>query len=217
MGEALERVAEGVAEIEQRALAALFLVGGDDARLGGAARRDRLQPRRPAGEHRAPVAFEPSEEVAVADQAVFGHLGVAGAELARAQRVEDAGVGEHQRRLVEGADEVLAERRVDRRLAADAGIDLGEQGRRDLDEAHAAPQARRAEAGEIADDAAAERDDEVAPLDPRLDQRVADPREFGVGLGRFARRADDDRGRQPGRLEALQQRRRDAASPPSRR
>ena len=143
MGEALERVAEGVAEIEQRALALLDLVGGDDARLGGAARRDRLQPRRPAGEHRAPVAFEPGEEVAVADQAVFGHLGVAGAELARAQRVEDAGVGEHQRRLVEGADQVLAERRIDRRLAADAGIDLGEQGRRDLHEAHAAPQRSR--------------------------------------------------------------------------
>ena len=42
MGEALERVAEGVAEVEQRALALLGLVGGDDARLGGAARRDRL-------------------------------------------------------------------------------------------------------------------------------------------------------------------------------
>ena len=39
-----------------------------------------------------------------------------------------------------------------------------------------------------------------------LDQRVADPREFGVGLGSFARRADDDRGRQPGGLEAPQQR-----------
>jgi hypothetical protein len=65
---------------------------------------------------------------------------------------------------------------------------------------------RGAEAGEIADDAAAERDDEVAPLDPRLDQRVADPCEFGVGLGRLARRADDDRGRQPGRLKTLQQR-----------
>jgi len=157
-------------------------------------------------EHGAPVAFEPGEKVAVADQAVFGHLGVAGAELARAQRVEDAGVGEHQRRLVEGADEILAQRRIDRRLAADAGIDLGEQGRRDLDEAHAAPQRRGAEASEIADDAAAERDDEVAPLDPRLDQRIADPREFGIGLGRLARRADDDRGLQPGGLETVQQR-----------
>ena len=36
------------------------------------------------------------------------------------------------------------------------------------------------------------RDDEVAPLDVRLDQRVADAREFGIGLRRFARRADDD-------------------------
>ena len=89
---------------------------------------------------------------------------------------------------------------------------------RDLDEAHAAPQRRGAEAGEIADDAAAERDDEVAPLDPRLDQRVADPREFGVGLGRLARRADDRPAVvSPRGLEALPQRRRDAASRPSRR
>ena len=84
----LERVAEGVAEIEQRAFALLGLVGGDDARLGGAAPGDRLQTRRAAGEHFAPVRLQPVEEIAIADQAVFDDLGVAGAKLARAQRVE---------------------------------------------------------------------------------------------------------------------------------
>ena len=41
----LERMAEGVAEIEQRALAGLALVGGDDRGLGGAAAQHRLVPR----------------------------------------------------------------------------------------------------------------------------------------------------------------------------
>ena len=88
VGQALEGVAEGVAEIEQRALALLGLVGDDDARLGGATRRDRLGPRRTAGEDVAPAGLQEFEESPVADQAVFDHLGVAGAELALAQRVE---------------------------------------------------------------------------------------------------------------------------------
>ena len=45
---------------------------------------------------------------------------------------------------MEGADQVLAERRIDRRLAADAGIDLREQAGRDLHIIDAAPQRRRA-------------------------------------------------------------------------
>ena len=54
-------------------------------------------------------------------------LGIAGAKFARAQRVERADVGQHQRGLMKGADEVLAMRRIDRGLAADRGIDLREQ------------------------------------------------------------------------------------------
>ena len=79
---------ESVAEIEQRALALFGLVGDDDARLGGAAHRNRLRPRRSAGEYLAPVGFQKFEKFPVVDQAVFGDLGVAGAELAFAQRIE---------------------------------------------------------------------------------------------------------------------------------
>ena len=65
---------------------------------------------------------------------------------------------------MERADQVLAVGRVDAGLAADRGIDLGQQRRRDLDEAHAPPHDRRREAGEVADHAAAERHHEVAAL-----------------------------------------------------
>jgi hypothetical protein len=48
---------------------------------------------------------------------------------------------------------------IDGGLAADARVHLGEQRGRHLDEGHAALEGRGGEAGEIADDAAAERDD----------------------------------------------------------
>ena len=60
----------------------------------------------------------------------------------------------------------------------------------------------RAEAGEIADDAAAERDDDVAPLDAGRDQRVRHAREFRVGFCGFARRTDDRRRGEAGATEA---------------
>ena len=106
---------------------------------------------------------------------------------------------------MEGADQILAERRVDRGLAADAGIDLREQRRRDLHQPYAAPQRGGAEAGEIADHAAAERDDDVAPLDMGGDQRVRNARELGIGFRRLARRADDDARRKSGAGKALHQ------------
>ena len=70
--------------------------------------RDRVLARRAAGEHVLPVGFQPGEEAGIAEQAVFGDLGIAGAELALRQRVEQRGVGEHQDRLMEGADQILA-------------------------------------------------------------------------------------------------------------
>ncbi len=147
-----------------------------------------------AGKHLAPVRLQPDEELGVAEQPVFGDLGIAGAELAQRQRVEQRGVGDHQDRLVEGADQVLALRRVDAGLAADRGIDLGEQRGRHLHEIEAAPHARRREAGKIADDAAAERDHEIAALDARRDDRLADLLEGGVVLRALALRHHDARG-----------------------
>ena len=101
-------MAECVAEIEQRAVAGLELVARHDIGLGAAGFGDRLVRAGAAGEDRAPVVFQPGEEVRPVDQAVFGDFGIAGAEFARRQRVEHVGVGEHELRLVEDADQVLA-------------------------------------------------------------------------------------------------------------
>jgi hypothetical protein len=56
---------------------------------------------------------------------------------------------------VEGADHVLAQRVVDRRLAADRRIDLRQERRRYLQEGHPALVDRGGKAREIADHSAA--------------------------------------------------------------
>src|ERR1700734_3725981 len=89
------------------------------------------------------------------------------------------------------ADEVLAVARVDSRLAAHARVNLSQQRRWDLHQSNAAAQACRAKSGEIADHSAAERDDNVSPLDPSLDQRIDDAGELGIGLRPLPWRADD--------------------------
>ncbi len=101
---------------------------------------------------------------------------------------------------MEGADQILAVRGIDRGLAADRGIDLRQQRGRHLHVIEAAPHHRRGETGEIADDAAAERDDEIAALDPRRDDGLADLFEHAVALRGFAGR-NDRRGSSPRRHE----------------
>ena len=145
------------------------------------------------------VRLQPAEEGGVAEEAVLRHLAVAGEEVARGQGVEEHGVGEDEARLVEGADQVLALARVDPGLAADRAVDLGEERRRDLDEADAAAHHRRGEAGEVADHPAAEGDDEVVAADLLGDQPFHGALELGPALGRLAGRQLEDRGLDAGR------------------
>ena len=111
---------------------------------------------------RAPIrVFEPREEGGVADRAVLDHFREARGELAIGQRAQAIGVDQHGARLVERADHVLAQRMIDAGLAADGRVDLREQRRRNLHERHAALVDRRGESRDVADDAAAQRDQPV--------------------------------------------------------
>ena len=69
-----------------------------------------------------------------------------GPALAVWERLEQSRVDHRPRRPVEGADEVLALREVDRRLAADRGVDLPDERRRDRGPGDAAEVGRRGEA-----------------------------------------------------------------------
>ena len=111
-----------------------------------------------ARQHRLGLARQQVEEVAAGDHAVFHHLVEPRAELAPRQRGQRQRVGHDQHRLVERADQVLAERVVDADLAADRAVHLRQQRRRHVHEGDAAQEARRGKAGRVADDAAADGD-----------------------------------------------------------
>src|SRR5258708_31916932 len=82
-GRRFHRMSESVAEIEQLALAAFALVGGDDRGLDAAACDDRMTARRRiAGEQRRAARLQPGKEIAIADWAACGGPGIAGRELA---------------------------------------------------------------------------------------------------------------------------------------
>eukprot|EP01136_Pigoraptor_vietnamica_P022416 Opistho-1_new@73549 len=184
----LQRVAEGVTEVEQRAAAGGFaLVVGDDPRLGPNRMGDGIGAGvRIAGQQRAAIGFAPGEEIGIVDQPVFHHLGIAGALFAQRERVEQIGVDQHERGLMEGADQILARAAVDRGLAADRAVDLSQQGGRDLHEVAAALQDRAGETDEIADHAPAQCDDMVAAFDAEIEQTVEQRFELVPALGAFA-------------------------------
>ena len=185
-GRGLQRMPERMAEIEQRAFAVFAFVARHDRGLGAAGGGDGVLARRAALENIGVVGLQPGEERFIAEHAIFGDFGIAGAELARRQRVEHRGVGDHQHRLVKRAEQILALRRIDPGLAADGRIDLRQQRGRHLHEIDAAAQDRRRKAGEIADHAAAERNHQIVALDPGRDQRLRDLGETGIGFRAFA-------------------------------
>src|SRR6185437_15944650 len=84
------------------------------------------------------------------------------------ERLEQRRVDDRPLRPVEGADEVLPLRQVDRRLAADRRVDLADEARRDGDPRDAAEVERGGEAGRVGRGAAAERDDGAAAVEAEL-------------------------------------------------
>ena len=133
------------------------------------------------------MRLAPGEEIRIVDQGAFDDLGIAGADLARRERVEAGRVDQHERGLVEGADEILARRRVDRGLAADRGVDLREQAGRHLHEIAAALQDGGGKADQVADHAAAKSDDMVGALDAEREQPVDKVGEMRPALRAFTR------------------------------
>ena len=101
------------------------------------------------------------------------------------------------------ADEVLALRRIDAGLAADGAIDLSQERRRDLHEADAATEDARREARKVANDAAAERHDEVAAFEAKFQKAFRKDCQIAEAFCPFARRHHDRTGEQSFRFEAV--------------
>ncbi len=101
-------------------------------------------------------------------------------------------VDQHQPRLVERADQIFSRPVIHAGLAADAGIDLGEQRRGDLHAGNAAEIAGGGKAGDVADDPAAQRDERRAALEPLRDEPVVDGRNRVEIFVLLARRQEHD-------------------------
>src|SRR5262245_22938938 len=150
-GCSLKRMAKSVAEIEQGAHAALGFVLGDNARLHLATRGHRPDAcLRVASKDGLGIRFQPNEKWSIADEPVFRHFGIAGGEFALGERVEKGDVNQDRARLMKGANEILAMRRIDSGLAANGRFHLRQEGRRNLDEIDSAPEYRRGKSGDVA-------------------------------------------------------------------
>ena len=171
--EHLDGMSERMAEVQNRPKVSLVLVDRHHPGLQARALVDDAQQQLlVAREHTIGLPFEQFEEPRREDRAGLHHLGEAGAILALRQRQERPDVGEHEARLVEGPDEVLAAREVDRRLATDRRVDLRDEGRRNLREGDAAQPGGGGEAGDVAHHAAAERQQRTTALDARLGEAI---------------------------------------------
>jgi hypothetical protein len=121
----LDRMSEGVAEIQDGAQTLLALVVSDHVRLDLAGAPDCVDHRRIVARDQAlDVRFDPLQERRVADEAVLDDFRQACAVFARRQCLQRAGIGEDAARLVKRADHVLAARMIDTGLAADRRIHL---------------------------------------------------------------------------------------------
>src|SRR5437773_2024744 len=106
-------------------------------------------------------------------------------------------------RPVEGADQVLRRRVVDRGLAADRGVHLGEHRRGKLDEVDAAHVGRRDEPGDVAHGSPAEGEHRGGAVEPGGEQGVPAARGHGERLRGLALGHLDRRHHEPRALEAL--------------
>ena len=185
-------VAKGVAEVEQGANALLFFVLLDDAGLHLAAVADGVGKGSGLLSHDAGHGvLEFGKEIHVTEQGVFDDFGQAGRKLARGKGLQGGGIGDDGLGLVKRADHVFAEQVVDAGFAAHGGIDLAEQGGGDLDEGDAALVGGGSKAGQIADYAAAEGEDDGAAVGMVLQQAGVDLLEGFAVFVLFAVGQDD--------------------------
>ena len=117
-----------------------------------------------SGEDCVGVLLHVAEELCVVDDSGLDGLLKSGAKLCWGEGAEDVGVGEDGLRMVEASDEIFPCEEVDAGLAADGGVDLGEEGGGELDVGDAAHVDGGEEAGDVADDSATEGEQEAVAV-----------------------------------------------------
>ena len=182
-----QRVADGVPEVQNPAEAGLAFVGADDLRLDPGGLGDGGEQHRGVpGEERPGAGPEPVKERAARDHPVFDDLKQARPELAPRQRGEHGGVGHDYGRLVKGADQVLAERVVHARLAANGAVHLREERGRHMRQRDAAQERRRRKPSHVAYDTAADSHHRAPAIGAAANQPLVDVLRCADGLVAFA-------------------------------
>ena len=105
------------------------------------------------------------------DERMLDDLPHAGGILDRIQTPERRHITVDERRHMEGTDHVLIGTEIDPRLSADRAVDLRKKRRRNLNETDASHIRRRREARHIPDDTTTECDEDIIPVEARLDRR----------------------------------------------
>src|SRR5215212_10798604 len=182
----LEGVTDGVAVVQYRAQAALQLVFGDHVRLeADGVENERLQHVEVSCSCFRNKA-EVIEKVASREETHLDGLGEPVGDLVRGKRTEPSQIGSHKAGPEEGADQVLAFRKVHPDLSPHRAVDHSEQGGRQHDEVYPAHVGPGDEAAEVPDHTAAQREDSTIAGQP-LAGELADA--VGVNLHGFGRLA----------------------------
>ncbi len=172
-GRRLESVPDGMAVVQDPAQLGLLLVALDHLSFEAAgAGHNGLEGGQIPGEELRHGILQFPEIPRVQNDAVLDDLGQPGAELALGERGESPRIDDHHAGLMESADQVLASRVVDRGLAPDRRVHLGEKGGRNLDEIHAAHVRRGREASQVTHGAPAERHHGGATVAAQVQQAV---------------------------------------------
>ena len=182
-----DRVAEGMAQVEQGALALFQRIAGDDLGLVLAAGGNgQGQCFAVACQQGRSFLRQPLAKAQVAQRGVLDDLGQAGAQFAWRQGGQGSGIGNHRPGRMEGTDQVLALRQIHRGLAADRGIDHRQQAGRQLYAVDAAHPAGGGKPGQVADHAAAQGQHAGITGGAQAGQGVDHPGEIVQGLGGLA-------------------------------
>ena len=185
VGCGLERVADGVAVVQQHAeLAEVALVGRHDLRLEGDATGDhRQQHQAIEGQQRIDVLLDLLDQARgdglarherTLDHRVFHDFGEGSAPLALGFVAQQRRIGPREARVVERAHEIARALVVERRLAADRRVDHAFERRGDLHERDATHVGRGHESAEVVDRVAADDQHDVFAPHAQLEQPVVE-------------------------------------------
>ena len=180
-----DAVADGVAEVQAGADAALALVLLDDLFLKFQTSVNNL-----FNVILGVLALKQCKQLRVSDDAGLERLGQAVDDLTAGQGLERVKIDKHDLGLPECADDVLRLAQINRRLAADGGIHLRKHRRGAVDKVNAAHVAGRAEAAQIAHNAAADGHQQILAVHA---ERQHSLQNLTVDLQAFAALAPGDR------------------------